>query len=145
MYTPVMEKELTIQEVAQVTGLSEYTLRYYERIGLLDPVDRANSGHRRYGAADLDWLQFLVYLRAMGMSIRQMQECAELKRGGDATRRERMAFLEEHRERVQEQMRKLEEYLAYIDKKIGHLQVSLAGDDSPEPTKEPSLAPSFFS
>ena len=145
MYTPAMEKELTIQEVAQVTGLSEYTLRYYERIGLLDPVDRANSGHRRYRAADLVWLQFLVYLRAMGMSIRQMQECAELKRGGDATRRERLAFLEEHRVRVQEQMRKMVEYLAYIDKKIDHLQESLAGDDLPEPAEKPHLVNSFFS
>src|SRR5689334_11482192 len=113
-----MEKELTIQEVAQITGLSEYTLRYYERVGLLDPIDRANSGHRRYGAADLEWLQFLIFLRATGMSIRQMQECAELKRGGDATRRERLAFLEAHRQGMQEQRRKLEEYLANIDKKI---------------------------
>ena len=140
-----MEKELTIQEVAQVTRLSEYTLRYYERIGLLDPIDRANSGHRRYGAADLEWIQFLIYLRATGMSIRQMQECAELKRGGDATRRERLAFLEEHREQVQEQRRKLEEYLANIDKKIHDLQVSLAGDDLLESAEKPPLVHSFFS
>ena len=140
-----MEKELTIQEVAQVTGLSEYTLRYYERVGLLDPIDRANSGHRRYGAADLEWIQFLIFLRATGMSIRQMQECAELKRGGDATRRERLAFLEEHRELVQEQRRKLEEYLANIDKKIHDLQVSLAGDDLLEPAEKPHLVNSFFS
>ena len=140
-----MEKELTIQEVAQVTGLREYTLRYYERIGLLDPIDRANSGHRRYGAADLEWIQFLIFLRATGMSIRQMQECAELKRGGDATRRERLAFLEEHRERMQEQRRKLEEYLANIDKKIHDLQVSLAGDDLPETAEKPHLVHSFFS
>ena len=140
-----MEKELTIQEVAQVTGLSESTLRYYERIGLLDPIDRANSGHRRYTAEDLEWIQFLIYLRATGMSIRQMQECAELKRGGDATRRERLAFLEEHRELVQEQMRKLEEYLANIDQKIHHLQVSLVGDDLLDPAERPHLVPSFFS
>lgn len=144
MYTLAMEKEFTIQEMARVTGLSEYTLRYYERVGLLDPIDRAKSGHRRYGAADLEWIKFLVFLRATGMSIRQMQECAELKRGGDATRRERLAFLEEHRERVQEQRRTLEEYLANVDKKIHDLQASLAGDDLLEPGKIPSLAPSFF-
>ncbi len=130
-----MEKEFTIQEVAHVTGLSGYTLPYYERIGLLDPIDRANSGHRRYGAADLEWIQFLIYLRATGMSIRQMHQCAELKRGGDATRRERLVFLEEHRERVQEQMIKLEEYLANVDKKIHDLQVSLAGDDLLKPAE----------
>jgi predicted site-specific integrase-resolvase len=41
---------LTIQQVAQQTGLSVHTLRYYERNGLLEPVDRASSGHRRYSA-----------------------------------------------------------------------------------------------
>lgn len=140
-----MEKEFTIQEVAHLTGLSDYTLRYYERVGLLDPIDRSTSGHRRYGAADLDWIRFLIFLRATGMSIRQMHQCAELKRGGDATRRERLALLAGHREQMQEQMRKLEEYLANIDKKIHDLQLSLAADELPEPTENPHLVQSLFS
>jgi DNA-binding transcriptional MerR regulator len=49
--------------------LSTHTLRYYERAGLLDPVGRAESGHRRYVAADLAWLDFLTRLRATGMAI----------------------------------------------------------------------------
>ncbi|MEM8535189.1 MAG: MerR family transcriptional regulator, partial [Chloroflexota bacterium] len=74
-----MEQELTIQQVAAATGLSSYTLRYYERIGLLDPVGRATSGHRRYTTHDIEWIAFLNRLRAIGMPIRQMQEYAELR------------------------------------------------------------------
>jgi DNA-binding transcriptional MerR regulator len=123
------KEELTIQEVAECSGLSVHTLRYYERIGLLDPVERATSGHRRYSAGDLEWLGFLAYLRSTGMSIRQMQICAKLRRGGDATWRERLAFLEEHRELMQEQMRKLEDNLAYIDGKIAYLRSKLASEE----------------
>src|SRR3954466_9361505 len=123
-----MNKELTIQEVAQITGLSEYTLRYYERVGLLDNIERTESGHRRYNTGDLKWLQFLIYLRSTGMSIRQMQYCAELKRGGEATRPERLAFLEEHRLRIREQIQKLEEFRDYTDRIIDYLQVSVETD-----------------
>src|SRR5258708_29855364 len=89
-----MEEELTIQEVAARTGLSVHTLRYYERVGLLDPVGRATSGHRRYADGDLNWIAFLLHLRATGMSIRQMQAFADLRRQGEATMPERLAFLE---------------------------------------------------
>ncbi len=58
-----MKTELTIQEVAKRTGLSIDTLRYYERIGLLEPVGRAQSGHRRYTQQDLDWIDLLIGLR----------------------------------------------------------------------------------
>lgn len=134
MYTPSMIKqaikeELTIQEVAQCTGLSGHTLRYYERVGLLDSVERAASGHRRYSAGDLEWIRFLVYLRSTGMSIRQMQVCAQLRRGGDATWRERLVFLEDHRERMQEQMRKLEDHLAYLEEKITYLRSKVASEE----------------
>jgi len=55
-----METELTIQEVAKRTGLSIDTLRYYERIGLLEPVRRDQSGYRRYSQQDLDWIGLLI-------------------------------------------------------------------------------------
>ncbi len=63
-----MDSELlTIEQVAECTGLSAHTLRYYEQIGLLDHVGRATSGHRCYAAKDLAWLEFLTRLRATGM------------------------------------------------------------------------------
>jgi DNA-binding transcriptional MerR regulator len=47
------ERVLSIAEAAEATGLSAHTLRYYERTGLLEPVSRNGSGHRRYRTADL--------------------------------------------------------------------------------------------
>lgn len=64
-----MGTDFTIQQVAALTHLSEHTLRYYERIGLLDPIYRASSGHRRYSTHDIGWIEFLIRLRTTGMPI----------------------------------------------------------------------------
>ena len=57
-----------ITDIAQRTGLSAHTLRYYERIGLIDAVARHNH-HRLYNEHDLRWIEFLLHLRGAGMSI----------------------------------------------------------------------------
>ena len=123
-----METELTIQQVAQQTRLSIDTLRYYERIGLLDPVGRAASGHRRYISEDLAWISFLQCLRATGMSIQQMQTYAELRRRGDTEVSGRLAFLEAHQQQVQANIHELEGYLAVIERKIQHHRNLLADE-----------------
>lgn len=109
---------LTIEQVAQRTGLSPHTLRYYERIGLLDAVGRATSGHRRYAAKDLVWLEFLTRLRATGMPIRHMQEFADLRRRGDVTIAERRVLLEAHQQVVQAHIEELQRNLGAITQKI---------------------------
>ena len=88
---------LPIAEVVERTGLSRDTLRYYEKAGLIDAVDRSSGGQRRYASADLAWLEFLLRLRATGMSIADMQRFAELRRGGDRTIADRLTLLWEHR------------------------------------------------
>jgi DNA-binding transcriptional MerR regulator len=73
---------------ARASGVSAYTLRYYERAGLIDDVGRADSGHRRYGDDDLAWIEVLQRLRATGMPIRTIRRYAELVRtGGRGTAR----------------------------------------------------------
>lgn len=109
---------LTIQQAAQQTGLSEHTLRYYERVGLLLPVDRAPNGHRRYAPDHLRLLQFLLKLRATGMPIEQMKEYAALIRAGDGNEGERLRLLLEHKERVLADIQALTDNLAVIDRKI---------------------------
>jgi DNA-binding transcriptional MerR regulator len=59
---------LTIADAARISGVSAYTLRYYEKAGLIDGVERAGSGHRRYGDEDLAWIEVLQCLRATGMA-----------------------------------------------------------------------------
>lgn len=112
------EGRLTIQQVAEQTGLSVHTLRYYERIGLIHSIARAGNSHRRYSAEDIDWINFLMKLRATGMTIQQMQAYASLQRQGDATVPQRLEMLEEHRCLVEEQVAALQEHLKLIYHKI---------------------------
>ena len=109
---------MTISEAAEASGLTAHTLRYYERAGLLDPVGRGASGHRRYDDAALARIAFLTKLRATGMPIRQVREYAELLREGDGNERERLALLEAHRDSVRERIAEMERHLELIDFKI---------------------------
>jgi DNA-binding transcriptional MerR regulator len=124
-----MNTELTIQQVAERTGLSAHTLRYYERVGLLDMVGRASSGHRRYTEGDLSWLSFLMRLRTTGMPIRQMLEYTHLRRQGSTTSAQRLALLEEHQQAVLAHMQELEQHLAAIEAKIDYYKKLVADEN----------------
>lgn len=127
-------RTLTIAEAAAATGLSAHTLRYYERDGLLlDAVERASSGHRRYTERDLGWLHLLMRLRATGMPIREIREYAELVRRGDGTEPERLALLRAHRDAVRAQLAEAAGHLAAIEMKIDLYAGRLgAGESVPE-------------
>jgi DNA-binding transcriptional MerR regulator len=127
-----METELTIQQAADRTGLGVHTLRYYERIGLISPVDRASNGHRRYSEDDIGWIIFLMRLRSTGMPISTMKQYADLQRQGDATSAERLALLKEHRRTVKQRIQELTEYLEVIEHKIDYYSemVSSAVEDA---------------
>jgi DNA-binding transcriptional MerR regulator len=109
---------LSISEVAERSGLSAHTLRYWERAGVLEPVSRNGSGHRRYAEEDLERIKFLTKLRATGMPIRQVRRYAELLKGGDDTNEARLALLEAHRKSVLAQLEQTAGHLELIDWKI---------------------------
>jgi DNA-binding transcriptional MerR regulator len=110
---------LSISEAARATGVSAHTLRYYERAGLmLDPVDRAESTHRRYSEQDIDWVVLLTRMRKTGMPIRLLRRYADLVRDGDGNEEERLALLEEHRRGVLAQLEEVASNLEAIDTKI---------------------------
>ena len=106
-------------QTAKRSGFSLDTLRYYERIGLLDPVERTSSGHRRFDEDDLEWLEVLRCLRDTGMPIAQMCRYAELARGGEATFAERLGLLTEHDAAVQERIAVLQAQREHLQEKIG--------------------------
>lgn len=118
----ITKTEYTIQQVAEMTGLSVHTLRYYERIGLLTPVERAANGHRRYSDDTIRQIEFLNKLRATGMPIREMQRYAELAREGDITIPARYALLKAHHTDVLQQLQLLGEYLKIIEYKVALYQ-----------------------
>ncbi|MUL36108.1 MerR family transcriptional regulator [Gloeocapsopsis dulcis] len=111
-----------IRQVAARTGLSVHTLRYYERNGLLEPVNRGSNGHRRYSAADIARIEFLTRLRATGMPIRQMQQFATLLREKPEAIGDRRAILEAHELEVQKRIAELQQNLKVIQWKIQHYQ-----------------------
>jgi DNA-binding transcriptional MerR regulator len=124
--------ELTIAEVAERTGLTRYTLRYYERDGLMLEVGRADSGHRRYSESDLGWIELITKLRGTGMPIRDVRRYADLVRAGDGNEAERLALLRAHRERVRAQLNTMAAYLDAIDMKISYYAGAASAGESPD-------------
>lgn len=110
----------TIRTMATRCGMTTHTLRYYERVGLIQPVDRAQNGHRRYSEADEAWLNFLHCMRATNMPIREMQRYARLREDGAASSLERRKILEEHRATVTAQIAALEKAHTLLSHKIAN-------------------------
>ncbi|MFI6598075.1 MerR family transcriptional regulator [Nonomuraea sp. NPDC050536] len=112
VYTPA--------EVVEETGFTLDTLRYYEKIGLLEPVGRNAAGQRRFSEQDVGWLGMIRCLRDTGMPIAAMLRFAELVRAGDHTIPDRIRLLEEHDQQVQGQIANLTERQKYIHHKISY-------------------------
>jgi DNA-binding transcriptional MerR regulator len=115
-----MDTTFTIQEAAQRTGVSAHTLRYYERMDLLDAIYRDESGYRQYTAYDLACVEFLTKLRSIKMPIRQMQQFAQLRRQGIATAQQRRVLLEAHYDVVVADQEELNQSLEVIRRKIAY-------------------------
>ena len=115
---------LTIQQAAQETGVSVHTLRYYEKIGLVTPIHRAENGHRRYSDTDIYSVVFLTRLRATGMPIADMKRYVELAAQGEGTLPDRLTLLEAHRDAVQQRLIEVNQHLAVIERKIEHYRES---------------------
>jgi len=114
-----MPQSLTIAEAAQATGLTVHTLRYYEQIGLIDPVPRRN-GQRVYGDPEMRFIQFVLKLRSTGMSMRDIQEYVRLRRLGETEEsiRERGDLLARHATKLRSELVELTETIARLDEKI---------------------------
>jgi DNA-binding transcriptional MerR regulator len=110
----------TIQEAAKQAGVSTHTLRYYERMNLLDSINRDRSGYRQFTSSDLACVEFLTRLRSTKMPIRQMQVFAELRRQGISTSHQRRLLLEKHYDAVIANQQELNHSLEVISRKIAY-------------------------
>ena len=108
---------MQIGQLAQKSGFTAHTLRYYEKIGLLPRADRT-SGQRNYGAETLIWLAFVARLKTTGMPLAEMIAYARLRAKGVSTLAARRDLLAAHRKRVKAHVALLQENLAVLDKKI---------------------------
>ena len=116
---------VTIKEVSERFGLSSDTLRYYEKIGLLDPVERNSSGIRNYQEKDLARIQFLKCMRISGLSIEMLKKCIHLFHEGDQTIAQRKMILEQQRHELQSKMQELQDSLDHLDHKIETYETNL--------------------
>jgi MerR family copper efflux transcriptional regulator len=123
----------TIQDVSRRSGLSEPTLRYYEEVGLIGPIDRdASSGHRRYRDEDLDTLQALACLRAMGMGIEDMRTYQANRARGRAAAAEQRDLLLRHAGRIEAEIETLHTHLDYLREKAALWEARDRGDADAE-------------
>ena len=120
---------LTIQDVSRRSGLSEPTLRYYEEIGLIGPVARdERSGHRRYQPEDLDELQALACMRALGVGIEDMRTYqANRSRGHEAAAEQRDLLLR-HAQRIEAEIAAQHTRLDYLREKAALWDARARGD-----------------
>jgi DNA-binding transcriptional MerR regulator len=114
---PSGQLALSIAEVAERTGLTAHTLRYYERVGLLD-VPRDEAGRRVYTEAELARVVFITRLRLTAMPIRDIQAYFRLVAAGPGNEDRRLALLERHRDRVKAHIAELESALGVVEYKI---------------------------
>ena len=122
---------MTIAEAAREAGVSVHTLRYYERAGLLTPIERNGSGHRRFSPEDVEWVVVCTRLRATGMPIRRIREYAELVSAGAGNETARLDLLEAHRKDVLHQMHETKRHLELIDYKIRLYRERLGLEETP--------------
>jgi DNA-binding transcriptional MerR regulator len=109
---------IAIGELADATGLSAHTLRYYEDAGLIPKVERNEAGHRRYRPEHERWIGLLDRLKTSGMSIARMRKYVELAQRGDATREERGRLLRRHQADIEARIDELRQCLEIVRAKI---------------------------
>jgi len=107
----------SIGEFANITNVTAYTLRYYEKEQLLI-VNRDSSKRRFYTKEDIDWILFIKKLKDTGMPIKDIREYARLRYQGDSTIQLRLAILEKHKLAVVAEKAKWETNLLNLDMKI---------------------------
>ncbi len=110
----------TIKEVSDRTGLSIYTLRYYDKEGLLPLIKRTSSGIRKFSDNDIAWIGLICCLKNSGMSIDNVKKFMNLCLKGEETAENRKEMLLEHKEHILQQMNELQNSLSTVNYKINH-------------------------
>lgn len=115
-----MSRHFTITEIAQETGLSTDTLRYYEKFGLIESPVRGAGNIRRYTEVDLGKIKFITYLRDTKMPLKNIQAYVQAYNQQDETQCYKL--LDEHRIRVEAQLEQITKTLDLLQYKLKHFQ-----------------------
>ena len=116
---------MTIKEVSEKCHISQDTLRYYERVGMIPPVTRSASGIRDYQEHDLGWVELAKCMRNAGLPVEAMIEYVRLTQQGDSTISARRQLLIEQREVLLEQKAKINATLERLNYKIKRYEIAV--------------------
>jgi DNA-binding transcriptional MerR regulator len=109
---------MTISEVSKRYGISQDTLRYYERIGVIPPVHRTKSGLRDYTDEDCGWVELAGCMRGAGLPLPVLAEYVRLSRQGDQTIPDRRNLLLEQKEQLNVQLQAIQKTMERLEYKI---------------------------
>lgn len=121
---------MTITEVSKKFNLSQDTLRYYERIGLIPPVNRNKSGIRDYTEEDCRWVEFIKCMRRAGLPIEVLIEYVTLFQQGNETIEARKELLKEQRMQLAQEMENMKKTLDRLDYKIKRYEEGIYAKES---------------
>ena len=116
---------MTIKEVSEKYNISQDTLRYYERIGMIPAINRTPGGIRNYEESDLGWVELAICMRSAGLPIEALIEYVKLYQQGDATFAARLQLLQEQRESLEEQKTQLEKAINKLNYKISRYEIAV--------------------
>ena len=116
---------MTIKEVSEKHNISQDTLRYYERIGMIPEISRTPGGIRNYQESDLGWVELAICMRSAGLPIEALIEYVKLYQQGDATFAARLQLLQEQRESLEEQKTQLEKAINKLKYKISRYEIAV--------------------
>ncbi|WP_396929413.1 MerR family transcriptional regulator [Mycolicibacterium sp.] len=140
MPTTPLTRDLTIQEVSRQSGLTESALRYYERIGLIDPVPRdESSGHRRYPPELVEAIESLSCLRSTGMSVHDMRTYVDNMRRGTAAAADQRQLFDDHARRLADDIARLQVRQQYVAAKAQLWAARERGDTATEDALVPGI------
>lgn len=135
-----MNTSFHIGRLAELSGRSEHTIRWYERQGLIPNVGRDRGGRRVYEDGHVEHLMFLEWLRLTGMSVDEMRQFTELSMRGWRTIGQRQDMLKAHRKDVEARIKDLRVALSLIDAKMEYFAEWAARKKRPPPVPLPELA-----
>ena len=116
---------MTIKEVSEKYNISQDTLRYYERIGMIPEISRTPGGIRNYQESDLGWVELAICMRSAGLPIEALIEYVKLYQQGDATFAARLQLLQEQRESLEKQKTQLEKAINKLKYKISRYEIAV--------------------
>ncbi|HIY92405.1 MerR family transcriptional regulator [Companilactobacillus sp. HBUAS56275] len=116
----------SIGQVAEKTGLSSYTLRYYDKEGLMPFVHRDGNGRREFTENDMDFVDLISCLKETGMSLKEIREFVNMSMEGNITLEQRLAMFKKQRDEVMRQIAQSEKYLEKLDHKVKYFEAACA-------------------